>query len=114
MLDNIAVTAGGQILLQEDPGNQPYVAKLWMYDIASGKLALVARHDPARFVTGGPGFLTQDEESSGVIDASGVLGQGWYLLDVQAHYAKSDPALVEGGQYLALHIPPGKVKQLFR
>jgi hypothetical protein len=74
---------------------------------------LVAQHDPARFVTGGPSFLTQDEESSGVIDASGVLGQGWYLLDVQAHYPSSDPALVDGGQYLALHIPPGKVKQLF-
>jgi hypothetical protein len=113
MLDNIAVTASGQILMQEDPGNQPYVAKVWLYDIASGKLALIARHDPARFTQGAAGFLTQDEESSGVIDASEILGQSWYLLDVQAHYTNADPALVEGGQYLALHIPPGMVKQLF-
>ena len=85
-----------------------------MYDIETGRLALIARHDPARFVAGGPSFLTQDEESSGVIDASGVLGEGWYLFDVQAHYTNANSALVEGGQYVALHIPPGKVEQLFR
>jgi len=51
--------------------------------------------------------LTQDEESSGVIDASAILGEGWYLLDQQAHYA-TDAELVEGGQLLALHIPSGK------
>jgi hypothetical protein len=56
--------------------------------------------------------LTQDEESSGVIDVSAILGSGWYLLDVQAHYNPdpSDPELVEGGQLLAMHIPPGKLK----
>jgi hypothetical protein len=42
-----------------------------------------------------------------VIDASAILGKGWYLLDQQAHYAM-EAELVEGGQLLALHIPPGK------
>jgi hypothetical protein len=33
-----------------------------------------------------------------------ILGEGWYLLDVQAHYG-TDTELVEGGQFLALHLP---------
>lgn len=60
-----------------------------------------------RFAPGATGFLTQDEESSGIIDASSTLGEGWYLRVQQAHYA-TDAELVEGGQLLALHIPPGK------
>jgi hypothetical protein len=52
-------------------------------------------------------FLTQDEESSGIIDASDILGEGWFLLDVQAHYSLAGE-LVEGGQLLALHYPPGR------
>jgi hypothetical protein len=113
MFDNITVSTSGQILIQEDTGNQPYIAKLWLYDIATAKLVLIAQHDPNRFAVGGTDFLTQDEESSGVIDAAGILGQGWYLFDVQAHLANADPALVEGGQFLAFHIPPGKLKKLF-
>jgi hypothetical protein len=35
---------------------------------------------------GGAAFLTQDEESSGIISAP-FLGAGKYLLDVQAHYS---------------------------
>jgi hypothetical protein len=33
-----------------------------------------------------PGFLTQDDESSGIIPMSDILAEGLYLLDVQAHY----------------------------
>jgi hypothetical protein len=36
------------------------------------------------------------------------LGDGAYLLDMQVHAASSDPELVEGGQYMDLHIPPGR------
>jgi secreted PhoX family phosphatase len=107
MMDNITINDRGQIVIQEDPGNQPYVAKIWRYDIATGTMEGVARHDPDRFTPGAAGFLTQDEESSGVIDASSILGEGWYLLDQQAHYP-TDAELVEGGQLLVLHIPPGK------
>lgn len=67
----------------------------------------VAHHDPDRFAPGATAFLTQDEESSGIIGVSSILGEGWYLLVQQAHYA-TDTELVEGGQLLALHIPPGK------
>lgn len=107
MLDNMAINGHGQLVLQEDPGNQSYLVRIWQYDIASDTLTEVAHHDPARFEPPTPAPFTQDEESSGVIDVSAILGSGWYLLDVQAHYPNGT-ALVEGGQLLAMHIPPGK------
>jgi hypothetical protein len=109
MLDNMTINRHGQLVLQEDPGNQAYLARIWLYDIASDKLTEAAHHDPARFAPPSPA-LTQDEESSGVIDVSSILGSGWYLLDVQAHYNPGDPELVEGGQLLAMRIPTGKLK----
>jgi hypothetical protein len=108
MLDNLAVNGRSQAILQEDPGNQPYLARVWLYDAPSDTLTQLAEHDPARFLPPTPPPFTQDEESSGVIDASAILGAGWYLLDVQAHYPIADPELVEGGQLLAMHIPAGK------
>jgi hypothetical protein len=61
-------------------------------------------------VSGGPNFLTQDEESSGIIDAEHVLGRGWFLFDVQNHKTvapAADPlGLVEGGQLLAMYVDP--------
>jgi hypothetical protein len=107
MMDNLTMNDRGQVIIQEDPGNQSYIAKIWLYDIATDKVVEVAHHDTDRFTPGVPGFLTQDEESSGIIDVSAILGEGWYLLVQQAHYA-TDTELVEGGQLLALHIPPGK------
>lgn len=73
------------------PGNQPYLGRVWLYDIASDTLTQLAEHDPARFASPNPA-LRQDEESSGVIDVSDILGAGWYLLDVQAHYPNDDPS----------------------
>jgi len=106
MFDNITVNDRGQVILLEDVGNQAYLGGVWVYTIATGILAKVAQHDPARFTPGASGFLTKDEESSGVIPAP-FLGEGWSLLDVQAHYGISGE-LVQGGQLLAMHIPPGK------
>jgi len=104
MMDNITIDRHGNLVICEDPGNQAYVASIWYYDTHTDVLTKIAQHDPARFAPGGANFLTQDEESSGVIDASDVLGDGWFLLDCQAHYA-TDPELVEGGQLLALYNP---------
>jgi hypothetical protein len=110
MFDNMTINRRGHVLLQEDPGNQDHNAKIWQYDIVTGVLTEVAHHDPARF--GDIGLAptapySRDEESSGIIDVSRLLGEGWYLLDVQAHYPTTTE-LVEGGQLLAVHIPPGK------
>jgi hypothetical protein len=108
MLDNIAVSDGGQLILQEDPGNQSYIAKVWRYYPATDKLVEVGHHDADLFAPGADAFITQDEESSGVIDVSGILGDGWFLLDDQVHKSLSDPELVQMGQYMALHVPPGQ------
>jgi hypothetical protein len=105
MFDNICIDSLGRIVLQEDPGANDHLAKIWLYDTASGNYGIVASHDPARFGPGAPGLLTTDEESSGVIDMAGVLGQGWFMLDVQAHYSISGE-LVEGGQLLTMYIDP--------
>jgi hypothetical protein len=43
-----------------------------------------------------------------VIEATDILGDGWFLLDVQEAHPSLDPELVSGGQLLALHIPPGR------
>ena len=116
MFDNMTVNANGDVLLQEDPGNNPYLAKIWQWDASSGDLIQVAQHNPALFGAAGidlfpdiPGVQgTQDEESSGIIDLSHILGEGYYLADVQAHYsftATTDPTLelVQAGQLLVIN-----------
>lgn len=106
MLDNMTADSFGQILMQEDPGGQDYLAKIQLYDIGADTETTIAQHDPARFTPGAPGFLTRDEESSGIIDVSDILGRGTYLVDVQAHYNIGDAELVEGGQLLVIKIAP--------
>jgi hypothetical protein len=109
MFDNITVDKRGNVLLQEDVGGQLHIGVVWSYNIATGSLQMVAHHDPNRFLPDGANFLTIDEESSGVIPMDDILGAGWYLMDVQAHYG-TDAELVEGGQLLAIRVPPGKQK----
>jgi hypothetical protein len=112
MFDNITVTPRGSIFLQEDVGNQAHNGKIWRYSISKGTLELVAQHDPARFGdVGVPATapFNQDEESSGIISLYDILGEGWILCDVQAHYAIAGE-LVEGGQLVAIHFPPGLEK----
>lgn len=108
MMDNLTINRRGQIFIQEDPGARDRLAAIWRYTIETDRLELVAQPDPERFHSGYAGFLTNDEESSGIIDASDILGEGWFLLDVQAPYNIGDPELVAGGQLLALHVPPGR------
>jgi hypothetical protein len=105
-MDNLTVNARGQVIVQEDTGNQPYLAGIWQHDPATGGLVEVAHHDPARFLDRTPRFLTESEESSGVIPAP-FLGAGKYLVTSMAHYA-TDAETVEGGQLLLLKVPPGK------
>jgi hypothetical protein len=109
MLDNMAIDGHGRIIMQEDVGNAAHNGKMWLYEIATDRLVQVASHDPARF--GGVGIpatppFNQDEETSGVIDVSAIFRQeGTFLFDDQAHYAFGDPAIVEGGQLMIMHVP---------
>ena len=96
--------------MDEDPGNSARISKVWLYAIETREFIQVAAHNPKFFdgsTPNNPSFLTQDEESSGIIDAAEVLGEGWFLLDVQVHKANPDVELVEGGQLLALFVDPG-------
>jgi hypothetical protein len=107
MMDNITVNASSQVIIQEDTGNNPYLAGVYQFDTTSGALRRIADHDPERFLPGGAYFDTVDEESSGVI-AAPFLGAGKYLLDVQNHLRVADPELVEKGQLLVMTVPPGQ------
>ena len=108
MLDNIGFDADGNLLLQEDTGNQSYVGRMWKYVPSTGAFFPVATFRPNLFTTGQPGFLTQDEESSGVIDVSPILGYKAALLVAQMHTTNGIPAganvteVVENGQLLLL------------
>ncbi len=108
MFDNMTMDKFGNVLIQEDPGGSPRTAKIWQYNVHTEALKIIAEHDPARFGTIGVDAIepfTTNEESSGIIDASDVLGAGWFLLNVQAHYDHEDPELVQGGQLVALFNP---------
>jgi hypothetical protein len=107
MFDNMTVNDRGQVIDLEDVGNNAYLGGVYQYDPSTKDLARIAQHDPNRFAVGGSSFITQDEESSGVIPAF-FLGSGKYLIDVQNHKESADPELVEGGQLLVLTIPTGK------
>jgi hypothetical protein len=96
-----------RVILQEDPGNHPHSAKHLLYTADTDTLEVILQTDPARF--GAPGVpatapFNQDEEVSGIYDASAELGCGWFVGNLQAHYTLSNP-LVEGGQMYAFFAP---------
>ncbi len=105
MMDNMCIDSHGRILIQEDIGNNAALSKIWLYDTNSAGLVQIAQHDPARFTPPVTAPFSQDEESSGIIDAKDILGDGWFILDAQAHYANG-ATLVEGGQLLTMYVPP--------
>jgi hypothetical protein len=111
MGDNLAVyndlQGGTRVMLQEDPGGHPHSAKTLLYTVATDTVEVVMQSDTARF--GAPGVpatapFTQDEESSGVFDARDTLGLGWFVGNMQSHYAIANP-IVEGGQLYAFFCP---------
>lgn len=98
--DNMTIDGDGNLLIQEDPGGNPHLARIVSYRVDDGALAVLAQFDPARFTPGAPGFVTQDEESSGIID----VGKGRFLFDAQVHLKNGDPETVEEGQLLAMTV----------
>lgn len=106
--DNLFVAQDGTILIQEDPGNNGYIAKTWMYDPGTDTWKQVLESDRSRFLSGGTGFLTQDEENSGIIEITGILGRNdgkrYFIGNTQAHYGIPGE-LVEGGQLYVMSAP---------
>ena len=124
--DNVTVDALGNVLIQEDPGNNAHVARMVAYRIADGKIATVTRFKDQYTKPGGAQFITQDEESSGVVEVSDLMRSGaddktsYYLFVSQIHapadkarldlIGKADRATdltqaIEGGQLYVLTIP---------
>ena len=87
MLDNMTVDGDGNLIIQEDPGNQAHSACIWKYYPRNDALVEIAKHDPTRFGDrDGPNRtaaaipFNSDEESSGVIEITHLLRknrQGW-------------------------------------
>jgi len=110
MFDNIAVNDDGSLIILEDVGNNQHNGKMWKFNPTTGDLVKLARFDPALFGDiGAPGAITKDEETSGVIDVTKILGRKdgrvYNLFVAQNHAASGDPETVEGGQLLLMSQP---------
>ncbi|MFO0816465.1 MAG: hypothetical protein U1A77_00905 [Pirellulales bacterium] len=115
MLDNLTTNFQGNVLLQEDAGNQAYLGKIRQFNTTTKDLIEVARHNPSLFdpnVATTSSLLTRDEEASGIVDVSKILGPGFYIANVQAHYPinaanprgfTNPDELVEGGQLVVIN-----------
>jgi hypothetical protein len=126
--DNITVTEDGKyILIQEDPGNNALLARIVAYRVSDSKLAVVAQFDANKFIKGASEFITEDEESSGIIDATKLLAKpgdtnSYFFFNAQIHApgaiaarpdlagrnaakkAAINTATVEGGQFYVMTI----------
>jgi len=123
--DNIDTNGDGEMLICEDPNYNlslppiglPRDTYLWRYSLATTALTPIAELDRPTAIahalaadalnTNVPASNTPGGwEFSGVIDASAWVGSKSWLVDVQAHSLRINPAstTVEGGQLLLLTI----------
>jgi hypothetical protein len=102
--DNLDIDTKGNLLIQEDPGGNDHVARIVAYNTQTGARGVVAAFDPDKFKPGAPHFITNDEESSGIIDAKNVIGPGWFVFDAQVHKPSPNPDNVELGQLLVMKV----------
>jgi len=122
--DNIEVDGFGNVLIQEDPGGNDHVARMVAYRIADGKIAVVTKFKDEYFAPRAAKFITNDEESSGVVNVTDIMRtskddkNSYYIYNAQIHakpgasrpdLAGKAPATldlaVEGGQVYLLTIP---------
>ena len=129
--DNMTVTDDGKyLLLQEDPGGNEALARIVAYRVSDSKLAVIAEFDANKFKTGvnTSEFMTNDEESSGIINANEFFAKpgdtnSYFFFNAQIHVktgaiaarpdlkkrsiAKKEAintATVEGGQFYVMTI----------
>ena len=111
-LDNLGINETTLVMQEDRNKTSTGYARVLTYDLGTGTLTPVARLDPspkAIEAGGGPGVW----ESSGVVDVSDFYGDGYWLLDVQAHKSyvlQQGPSLTidsargQRGQLLLVHI----------
>lgn len=113
MPDNLTVDEAGNIYIQEDVGDNPHLGAIWRYQPKTGKLDKLAQANPAFFSKTGAHFLTENEESSGIIDVTAHFADvpsydshknRYFLLVVQAHHPMPGE-IVSGGQLLLMKVP---------
>ena len=117
--DNLVIDSRGNLLIQEDPGGVNAIARIVAYRISDGALGEVATFDPDLFNPTSANFLTNDEESSGIIDMESLgYPVGTFFFDAQVHTSGGLPAdpspsadnagtvdeFVERGQLLKLFV----------
>jgi hypothetical protein len=108
-MDNITADSWGRLLIQEDPGQDDpqHLAKIWLYDLNTSKLHQLAQFKAQYFLPHikNKGFISSDEETSGIIPAFDTLGEGWYIFNAQSHRKHINPEIVESGQLLRMFVP---------
>lgn len=129
MWDNVSMNDDGTLTLLEDVGGASHNGKVMQYDPATGLLTVLANFDAARFGSVDPvtgvftaGTHTNDEEASGVIDITSILGrndgQKYELLVAQDHASASSliangymaaganaTEMFQGGQLMVMSAP---------
>lgn len=110
--DNLGINETTLVIQEDRNSAKSGYARVRAYDLSSGTLTAVARLDPAQHsidAAGGLGVW----ESSGVVDVSYFFGDGYWLVDVQAHKTsvpQQGPTLElnsergQRGQLLLVHI----------
>ena len=110
--DNITVAGDGSVLVQEDPGNNAYIAQTWRVNPTTKVATAILHSDPVRFAPPNTPPFNRDEESSGIIEVTEIVksanwyesGRRYFLADLQAHY-ETTAELVEGGQLYLVASP---------
>ena len=125
--DNMALTANGIVMIQEDPGNNAHVSRIFAFRPSDSKISVVAEFNKDYFAAGAAQLMTIDEESSGIINVTNLLAKSddknsYFFFNAQVHTAGAaaarpdlpsksaprkaaiDKATVEGGAYYLLTI----------
>jgi hypothetical protein len=106
IFDTISIDKLGRILVPEVAGRDAGVSRIRACRIEHGVLVEVD-HDRDLFQPGADParFITEVEDSSDLIDAQHIFGQGWFLLDARAH-KHDDLEPNQNGRLLAMHVRP--------
>jgi len=125
MPDNLTIDKSGNILLQEDPGNNVTLSRVFAYRISDAKLVQIAGFNSALFGADSATKITVDEETSGITDVTDLLRKNksdknsYYVFVAQVHStiaaARTDitdkaaiASAIEGGQIYLLTVPDWK------
>jgi hypothetical protein len=117
--DNMTIDSSGNLLIQEDPGNNARNARIVAYRLKDGKMAVLTHYDVAQYGhdgeysttrTIGVGSRAADEETSGIITADAIYGKGTFIFNSQSHdkgtllSSMVKDGVIEGGQILLLKV----------